>query len=159
MSEAFQELMGRMKTAVDNSKTARAHVKTASITDLEEPGDILASTIHGMNDDLERSAFPDEYAAKHAMDETEEDDSTKEAEEYDADGAEKAVEDITSEGAGKKAVPDSFKAHMKGEKEAAFGRSIEEDLSNPLVAAGFNAELQEHEPVIKQAMAKILSTR
>ena len=162
MSDAFQDLMGRMKTAVDNSKTAREHVKKASIADLEEPGDILASTIYGMNDELERTAFPEEYAAKHAMDDTsdaDDDDASKEAAEYDSEGAEDAIDEITAENSGKKAVPDSFKAHMKGEKEAGFGRSVEEDLSNPLVAAGFNAELAEHEPAIKQAMATILSTR
>lgn len=162
MSDPFQELMGRMKTAVDKSKTARAHVKTASVEELEEPGDILASTIYGMNDEIERAAFPDEYAAKHAADDLDEDDDGDETDDdpskIAADAADDDEEDDDAwvDPAASTEEPNKV-ASLK--KEAGFGLSVEADLSNPIVAAGFNAELKEHEPVLKEAMAKILALR
>lgn len=155
--EAFKELMGRMHSAVSSSKTAHEHVKKASVAELEEPGDILANTIYGMNDEIRRKSFPEELAkeAEDLDDEGEE----KHAEEYDLDdGDESAVEEVVA-GASKKekkGLPSGFEENKFKAKEAGFGLSVEEDLSNPFVALGFNAELKEHEPVIKQAVARIV---
>jgi len=159
--EAFKDLMGRMQSAVSSSKTAHAHVKQASIDELEEPGDILANTIYGMNDEIRRRSFPDEMP-KEAESEIEADDldddtDAKTAEEYEVEEAShEKSESKKKEKKEHKGLPAGFAEHMKSKKEAGFGLSVEEDLSNPLVALGFNAELKEHEPVIKQAVAKIV---
>lgn len=159
--EAFKELMGRMHSAVDTSKTARENVKTASVEDLTEPGDILANQIHSMNDDFRREHFPEEVKTAEAEDE---DDLDKEAVDYDGDGDEDDPESVDpdlgnlpNEEMKEKALKRK-KELNKGEKKAGFGLSVEEDLNNPFVALGFNAELKEHEPAIKQAVAKIVQS-
>jgi len=153
--DAFKELMGRMSTAVSSSKTAHEHVKHASVADLDEPGDILANTIYGMNEEIRRNSFPDEMEKDaEDLDDTDDldgDDDAKTAEEYSTDDA-----GVTEEGDTKKKDKKSFADFAFKKKEAGFGLSVEEDLTNPYVALGFNAELQAHDPVIKQAVAKIV---
>jgi len=152
--DAFKDLMGRMHSAVSSSKTAHAHIKQVSVADLDEPGDILANTIYGMNDEIRRKSFPEELA-KEAEDLSDDDDldDSKLAEEYSTDDSE-----VTAEGGMAKKEKKDFSDYAFKKKEAGFGLSVEEDLTNPFVAMGFNAELKEHDPVIKQAVAKLVQS-
>ena len=152
--DAFKDLMGRMHSAVSSSKTAHEHIKKASVAELDEPGDILANTIYGMNDEIRRKSFPEELA-KEAEDLSDDDDldDFKLAEEYSTDDAE-----VTVVGGTAKKEKKNFSDYAFKKKEAGFGLGVEEDLANPFVALGFNAELTEHNSVIKQAVAKIVQT-
>jgi len=140
MSDPFQELMERMRAANDESKTAREHVKSASVSELEEPGDILASHIYNMTRELEARLDP-KLAA-------EDDEDTN-----DEDGDEDDGDDSLAETYGVDAVGDD--THEYTPKEAAF--TVPDLGDHPLVKMGFEAELREFEPVIQQAISRIVA--
>lgn len=151
--EAFNELMGRMSDAVNSAKTASDHVKTASVDELDAPGDILANTIHRMNDEIRRESFPEEME-KNAIVLDDDDDANADID-ADAD-AEAAAAKAVADKDGKDGKDDDPASTADSTKKAEVsGRTLEDDLNNPFVSLGFNAELKLHEPAIKQAAAKI----
>lgn len=153
---AVQELMQKMASAVKGEGEQREHLKTASAEDLDNPGDILTRTIHGINDQVRAESFPEEHAKIAAdrdarLTKAAADKSAKKT--VDDDGTVTGFEhDVREEG-----VSFEIKEAMeRGENPFYNFRKIAEELVDPKVAQGFSDYLEATEPLWKQSSHKLM---
>jgi len=157
MSENVKTLIESMRAAVSTTKTARERVKTASVQDDFDRGDLLANTIHRITAQEEERVFPEEVRQRKEA--AEKANAVKEAADESAnESADDSAKEVDENKAGEQPPAESAAPAATETKEASVELpGAATLLQHPLVRKGFDDYIEEHREEVQKLAAEIVS--